>query len=247
MCGINGVVYTDPRHPVDRALVQRLTSTLRHRGPDADGFFWGDGAALGHRRLSIIDLSTGDQPIFNEDGSKVVVFNGEIYNFHSLRTELEQRGHHFRTASDTEVIVHGWEEWGDACVAHLRGMFALALWDIRKRRLLLARDRVGKKPLYYFEDGERLAFGSELKSLLGDPSVKRVVSQEALDDYLTFGSVPAPRTIYEGIHQVPPAHYLVWERGRVRTVEYWDPAPIRVVPRSEQSALEEFDAIFQDA
>ncbi len=247
MCGINGVVYTDPRHPVDRALVQRLTSTLRHRGPDADGFFWGDGAALGHRRLSIIDLSTGDQPIFNEDRSKVVVFNGEIYNFRSLRTELEQRGHHFRTASDTEVIVHGWEEWGDACIAHLRGMFALALWDIRERRLLLARDRVGKKPLYYFEDGEQLTFGSELKSLLGDPSVKRVVSHEALDDYLTFGSVPAPRTIYEGIHQVAPAHYLVWERGRVRTVEYWDPAPIRVVPRSEQSALEEFDAIFQDA
>jgi asparagine synthase (glutamine-hydrolysing) len=247
MCGINGLVYSDPQHPMDRDLVRRLTSTLSHRGPDADGFFWGDGAALGHRRLSIIDLSTGDQPIFNEDRSKVVVFNGEIYNFRTLRAELERRGHRFATASDTEVIVHGWEEWGDACIARLRGMFAIALWDVRERRLLLARDRVGKKPLYYLHDQDRLLFGSELKALLGDPSVKRAVNAEALDDYLTFGAVPAPRTIYQGVQQVPPAHYLVWERGRVRTEEYWDPAPIAVVPRSEEEALEEFDTIFQEA
>jgi asparagine synthase (glutamine-hydrolysing) len=247
MCGINGLVYSDPRHPVDRDLVRRLTTTLRHRGPDADGFFWGSGAALGHRRLSIIDLSTGDQPIFNEDRSKVVVFNGEIYNFRALRAELEQRGHRFGTASDTEVIVHGWEEWGDGCIARLRGMFAIALWDIRERRLLLARDRVGKKPLYYLHDEDRLLFGSELKALLGDPSVKRAVNTEALDDYLTFGAVPAPRTIYQGVQQVAPAHYLVWERGRVHTVEYWDPSPIRVTPRGEGEALEQFDAIFQEA
>jgi asparagine synthase (glutamine-hydrolysing) len=248
MCGINGVVHTDPRHPVDRALLRSLTTTMAHRGPDADGFFWGDGAALGHRRLSIIDLSTGDQPIYNEDRSKVVVLNGEIYNFRELRALLEPRGHHFRTLSDTEVIVHAWEEWGEACVGRLRGMFAIALWDARARRLLLARDRVGKKPLYYVHDDERLLFASELKALLGDPSVKRVVSVEALDDYLTFGAVPAPRTVYAGIHQLPPAHYLVWEAGRVRTVEYWDPAAVRpAAPRSESAHLEEFESIFAEA
>jgi asparagine synthase (glutamine-hydrolysing) len=247
MCGINGLIHTDPRHPVDRDLVRRLTTILTHRGPDADGFFWGDGAALGHRRLSIIDLSTGDQPIFNEDRSKVVVFNGEIYNFQSIRAELLQRGHRFATASDTEVIVHAWEEYGEGCVSRLRGMFAIALWDIRARRLLLARDRVGKKPLYYVHDGDRILFGSELKSLLGDPSVKRVVSVEGLDDYLSFGAVPAPRTVYGGIQQLPPAHYLVWEGGRIRTEEYWSPTYRAGAPRSEAAWLEQFEAIFAEA
>jgi asparagine synthase (glutamine-hydrolysing) len=248
MCGISGIVHTDPRHPVDRELLRRLTTTMAHRGPDADGFFWGAGAALGHRRLSIIDLATGDQPIYNEDRSKVVVLNGEIYNFRELRADLEQRGHRFATLSDTEVIVHGCEEWGDACIGQLRGMFAIALWDARARRLLLARDRVGKKPLYYVHDEERLLFGSELKALVGDPSVKRVVSAEALDDYLTFGAVPAPRTVYAGIHQLRPAHYLVWEAGRVRTVEYWDPATVRpAAPRRESDYLEEFETIFAEA
>ena len=248
MCGINGLVHTDPRHPVDRELLRRLTTTMAHRGPDADGFFWGAGAALGHRRLSIIDLSTGDQPIYNEDRSKVVVLNGEIYNFRELRAQLEQRGHRFSTSSDTEVIVHGWEEWGDDCIRHLRGMFGIALWDARARRLLLARDRVGKKPLYYLHDAERLLFASELKAIVGDPSVKRVVSPEALDDYLSFGAVPAPRTVYAGIQQLPPAHYLVWEAGRVRTVEYWDPASVVPgPPRRESDYLEEFDSIFAEA
>ena len=219
MCGISGVVYRDPAHPVDRELLRRVTTVISHRGPDADGFFWGAGAGLGHRRLSIIDLSTGDQPIYNEDRSKVVVFNGEIYNFQELRVDLAARGHRFATASDTEVLVHGWEEYGDQFVARLRGMFAIALWDIRNRRLLLARDRVGKKPLYYTQDGERLLFGSELKALMTDPSVKRALNVEALDDYLSFGAVPAPRTIYQNVQQVPPAHYLVWEGGRTRTVE----------------------------
>ncbi len=247
MCGISGLVYTDPRHPVDRELLRRMTTTLAHRGPDADGFFWGDGAALGHRRLSIIDLSTGDQPIYNEDASRVVVFNGEIYNFHEVRADLEQRGHRFATASDTEAIVHAWEEYGDACLSRLRGMFAIALWDLRRRRLLLARDRVGKKPLYYAHDGEHLLFASELKALLGDPSLKRAVSLEALDDYLTYGAVPAPRTVYQGVHQLPPAHYLVWEDGRIRTEEYWDvqyrPAPAR----SEADWLAQFDSIFSES
>ncbi len=247
MCGITGLVYTDHSHPVNRDLFRRMTSTLTHRGPDADGYLFGEGMALGHRRLSIIDLSTGDQPIYNEDGTKAVVFNGEIYNFRELRTELEARGHRFATASDTETIVHAWEEYGEACVGRLRGMFALALWDLRNRRLLLARDRVGKKPLYYVHDGERLLFASEMKALLADPSVKRALSFEALDDYLTFGAVPAPRTIYRGIEQLPPAHYLVWEGGRVRTSEYWDLVFRKGRQRSEAEYLEEFESIFSEA
>jgi asparagine synthase (glutamine-hydrolysing) len=227
--------------------MRRLTTTLAHRGPDADGFLWDAGAALGHRRLSIIDLSTGDQPIYNEDHTKAVVFNGEIYNFRAVRAELEQRGHRFSTASDTEVIVHAWEEYGDACVSRLRGMFAIAAWDLSRRRLLLARDAVGKKPLYYVHDGERLLFASELKALLCDPSVKRSVSLEALDDYLTFGAVPAPRTIYSEVHQLPPAHCLVWEDGRVRLTEYWDLSYRPGPPRREDEYLEQFGAIFDEA
>ena len=247
MCGITGVVYTDRSHPIDRDLVRRLTATLSHRGPDADGYFFGEGAALGHRRLSIIDLSTGDQPIYNEDGSKVVVFNGEIYNFQALRSELEGYGHHFSTASDTEVILHAWEQYGDDFVGRLRGMFALAVWDLRRRRLLLARDRVGKKPLYYAHDAERLLFGSELKAVVADPSVKRAISLEAVDEYLTFGAVPAPRTIYQQVHQLPPAHYLVWEAGRARTVEYWDVTYSRAPARSAEDWLEEFESIMDEA
>jgi asparagine synthase (glutamine-hydrolysing) len=247
MCGISGVVYADAGRPVDRERMRRITGVLSHRGPDAEGFFFGPGVGLGHRRLSIIDLSTGDQPIFNEDRTKVVVFNGEIYNFQELRTDLFQRGHRFATASDTEVLVHGWEEYGDSFIARLRGMFALALWDIRQRRLLLARDRVGKKPLYYAHDGDRLVFGSELKAVMNDPSVKRALSMESLDDYLTFGAVPAPRTIYQGVQQIPPAHYLIWEDGRARVHEYWDLTYPDRPARSEEEYLEEFDAIFSDA
>lgn len=247
MCGISGLVYTDASHPIDRDLIRRLTATLTHRGPDADGFLFDRGAALGHRRLSIIDLSTGDQPIFNEDRTKAVVFNGEIYNFREVRADLEQRGHRFATASDTEVIVHAWEEYGDACVTRLRGMFAIALWDLTSRRLLLARDRVGKKPLYYAHDEERILFASELKALLVDSSVKRALNAEAIDDYLSFGAVPAPRTIYQGIYQVPAAHYLVWERGRVKQLEYWDVVYRQAPRRSEAAYLEEFEAIFNEA
>jgi asparagine synthase (glutamine-hydrolysing) len=224
-----------------------MTRMLSHRGPDADGFFWGSGAALGHRRLSIIDLATGDQPIFNEDGTKVIVFNGEIYNFRELRVALEQSGHRFATTSDTEVIVHAWEEYGDECIKRLRGMFALAMWDQRRRRLILARDRVGKKPLYYVQDRERLLFASELKAVICDPSVKRAVSAEAVDAYLAFGAVPAPRTIYDGIHQIPPAHYLVWEEGRTRLVEYWDVHYRQDRSKGEEAWLEEFDAVFTEA
>jgi asparagine synthase (glutamine-hydrolysing) len=247
MCGIAGIVYADPAHPVDRDLVRRMTDVMRHRGPDADGLHVARGVALGHRRLSIIDVAGGDQPIFNEDRSKAVILNGEIYNFQELQSELESRGHRFATRSDTEVIVHGYEEWGVDCVSRLRGMFAFALWDATAHRLLLARDRVGKKPLYYAADGGNLRFASELKGVLRDPALKRVVDLEAMEDYFTFGAVAAPRTIFQGIAQLPPAHYLVWERGALRVAEYWDVPLGPAVARTEARALEEFDAVFTEA
>jgi asparagine synthase (glutamine-hydrolysing) len=224
-----------------------MTTAMRHRGPDADGFHLGPGVGLGHRRLSIIDLSTGDQPIYSEDRTKVVVFNGEIYNFQELRAELESRGHRFATTSDTEAIVHAYEEYGVRCVERFRGMFAFALWDQTARRLLLARDRVGKKPLYYTWNGARLSFASELKALLQDPGLEPAISLAALDDYLAFGAVPAPQTIYRGIEQLPPAHYLVWEDGRVHTAEYWDLVIHDGSPRSEAAYLEELDALLDEA
>ena len=247
MCGIAGLVFTDPSHPVDRELLRRMTDVMAHRGPDAHGFHVGRGVGLGHRRLSIIDVSGGDQPMFNEDRTKCVVFNGEIYNFQELRPELEARGHRFATRSDTETIVHAYEEYGEQCVERFRGMFAFALWDDTRRRLLLARDRVGKKPLYYLHNAEGLYFASELKALLQDAALKRVVDPEALDGYFSFGAVPAPRTILQGVAQVQPAHYLVWEAGQLRIVEYWDVPYGTILHRSEGETLEAFGEVFDEA
>jgi asparagine synthase (glutamine-hydrolysing) len=247
VCGIAGLVHADPHHPVDRDLLGRMTGILRHRGPDADGFHVGPGVGLGHRRLSIIDLATGDQPIYNETGSIAIVFNGEIYNFADLARELESRGHAFATQSDTETIVHAYEEFGLDCVVRLRGMFAFALWDEPHRRLVLARDRAGKKPLYYYADGERLIFASEMKGLLQDAGLKRRVSPEALTDYFTFGVIPSPGTIFQDIHQLPPAHMLIWERGRTRVQEYWDVVFQPTGPTRPEAALEEFAALFDEA
>lgn len=247
MCGIAGIVHADPSHPVEMPLLRRMTGVMAHRGPDADGFHVGTAVGLGHRRLSIIDVKGGDQPIYNEDRSKVVILNGEIYNFPALRSELEAKGHRFSTRSDTEAIVHAYEEYGEGCVERLRGMFAFALWDATARRLLLARDRVGKKPLYYRHDDESIAFASELKALVQDPGAKRAVRLDALDDYLTFGAVPAPASIFEGILQVPPAHYLVWERGRVRLSEYWDVQMGDLLSGTERDILDAFGQVFDEA
>jgi asparagine synthase (glutamine-hydrolysing) len=247
MCGIAGLVFADRHHPIDEQLLSRMTDVMRHRGPDADGFHLGAGVGLGHRRLSIIDLSTGDQPIYNETRSAVVVFNGEIYNFATLARDLRSRGHAFATHSDTETIVHAYEEFGLDFVTRLDGMFSFALWDESKRRLVLARDRAGKKPLYYHDDGTRLVFASEIKALLQDPSIKRRVSPEALSDYFTFGAIPSPGTIFQEIRQVPPAHLLVWEEGRTRLREYWD---VRFEPDTrmkEGEALAEFATLFDEA
>jgi asparagine synthase (glutamine-hydrolysing) len=247
MCGIAGIVHTDPEHPVDQELLRRMTSIMRHRGPDSDGFHVGCGVGLGHRRLSIIDLSTGDQPIYNEDRTKAIVFNGEIYNFPELRQDLEDRGHRFASRTDTEAILHAYEEYGDRCVERLRGMFAFAIWDESARRLFLARDRVGKKPLYYAHGARRIAFASELKALLQDPALKPVVDPEALDAFFSLGAVPAPKSILQGVAQLPPAHYLVWEDGKIHLAEYWDVPYGAPTKGREGDVVAAFGAVFDEA
>src|SRR5262245_22306081 len=222
MCGIAGKFLFNPNEPVDARRLAAMTTAVAHRGPDADGFYVGPGIGLGHRRLSIIDLSTGDQPLTNEDRTIWVVFNGEIYNFAEVRAELVARGHQFRTSSDTEVIVHAYEQWGEQSVERFRGMFAYAIWDEPNRRLVLVRDRLGVKPLHYAVSPSGLVFGSEIKSLLEDPAVSRDWSAEALDAYLALQYVPCPQTIYRGIFKLPPAHMLVAENGRVSIRRYWD-------------------------
>lgn len=225
MCGIAGVFDTRSQREVDRGLLERMAHVQRHRGPDEAGFHVEPGLGLAHRRLSVIDVSTGQQPLFNEDGSVVVVFNGEIYNFQQLIPELQAAGHVFHSRSDTEVIVHAWEEWGEACVARFRGMFAFALWDRNRQSLFLARDRLGVKPLHYalLDDGTFL-FGSELKALLADPRFAREIAPECIEDYFALGYVPEPRTIFKGARKLPPGHLLCLRRGEAvpEPVEYWD-------------------------
>ncbi|MGQ9560880.1 MAG: asparagine synthase (glutamine-hydrolyzing) [Candidatus Oleimicrobiaceae bacterium] len=249
MCGICGIYYVAPDHKVERHLLQRMTDVIVHRGPDDEGFYLADGVGLGMRRLSIIDLVTGKQPMSNEDGSIWIVFNGEIYNHLTLRRTLEQRGHHFRTWADTEAIVHAYEEYGEGCPEHLNGMFAFAIYDTRHRRLLLARDRLGIKPLYYTFDGHRLVFGSELKSILRAPGVPRTIDFQALDAYLTFEYIPAPLSIFQGVAKLPQAHTLVIEGGRLQLRQYWDVNFGLGEPeqRSEQEWGEELVALLADA
>jgi asparagine synthase (glutamine-hydrolysing) len=215
MCGIAGVLYADFQRPVDPAVLKAMGDAVAHRGPDAEGFFRAPGIGLVHRRLAIIDLSGGDQPIGNEDGSIQVVFNGEIYNYRQLRDELLAKGHQFRTRSDTEVLVHLYEEEGEDLVRRLRGMFALALWDGPRRRLLLARDRLGLKPLYIYRDAEKLLFGSELKAILAHPNVACTIDPAAVDDYLSFGMIPGERAIFREIRKLPPAHVVTARADRL--------------------------------
>jgi asparagine synthase (glutamine-hydrolysing) len=221
MCGIFGFVVLEGAPP-DLQLLESMGNSIVHRGPDDAGYFISGGVGLGIRRLSIIDLSSGHQPIFNEDRTKVIVFNGEVYNFRELRRCLEEKGHAFSTSTDTEVILHLYEEKGDSCVEDLVGMFAFAIWDERKRRLFIARDRFGEKPLHYFWDGRRLVFGSEIKSLLCDLSIGRELDWEAVGDYFTFMNTIAPRTIFRGIKKLPPGHRMILEGGRLATNRYWE-------------------------
>jgi asparagine synthase (glutamine-hydrolysing) len=223
MCGIVGFVRRGDALPVQESeqVLRLMADTVRHRGPDGEGYLVAGPAALGHRRLSIIDLATGAQPMLNEDGTVAVIFNGEIYNFLELRPKLEKAGHVFRTQSDTEVIIHAYEEYGTECLQHFNGMFAFALWDAKKRRLFAARDRMGKKPLYYALRGDTLVFGSELTALLKHPLVKPIVTPYTVSRYLAFGYVPAPDTIYDQIHKLLPAQMLTFEEGKLNLETYW--------------------------
>lgn len=222
MCGIFGVVNLDGQEPIQPEILESMGNLIIHRGPDDAGAFVDGSAGIGMRRLSIIDVSGGHQPISNEDRTVWVVCNGEIYNYQALRTELENRGHRFQCESDTEVIVHLYEDYGDLLVTKLRGMFAFALWDSRHRRLLVSRDRMGIKPLYFHQDGRQLSFASEIKALLANPSLNREVDTHALGDYLSWGYVPAPRTLFKGISKLLPAHSLIVDGGRIRTEQYWE-------------------------
>jgi len=228
MCGIAGFVACEAtQNPL--SVLRAMADAIAHRGPDDEGFFevaTNSGTSrvgLAHRRLSIIDLSTGHQPIGNEDGSIQIVFNGEIYNFAALRDELISRGHRFATASDTETIVHAYEEYGDGCVTHLRGMFAFAIWDANRDRLFMARDRFGKKPLFLCEQDGNLLFASEIKSLLAFPGIRAEVDRDAVWDYLAYRYVPGPATLFSGIRKLPPGSFAIWEKGELREQCYYTP------------------------
>ncbi|HKM84435.1 MAG TPA: XrtA/PEP-CTERM system amidotransferase [Candidatus Acidoferrum sp.] len=234
MCGICGIFEYERRTDIPDEVVHRMNQTMVHRGPDDGGLFIGPGIGLGHRRLSIIDLAGGHQPMSNEDGTIWVLLNGEIYNYPDLHAELLQRGHKFKSKSDTEAIVHLYEDHAEDCFAKLRGMFSIALWDSRQRKLVLARDRVGKKPLFYAADRNRILFGSELKALLAGDSLSRNVDEKALSDYFSFGYIPAPKTIYRSVRKVMPGHYLVASASGLHETCYWDLSFAKVEQRSEE-------------
>ena len=242
MCGIAGVVSATRESNITEALVHHMCEQIVYRGPDDEGLYVADGAGLGMRRLSIIDLSGGHQPVFNEDRSAWVVFNGEIYNFPELRPELESRGHRFYTHTDTEVIIHLYEEMGAGCVQKLRGMFGLAIYDKVKRKLILARDRLGKKPLHYALHNGNLYFASEIKSILAVAPELAEVNAQALLEYLYFGYVADPITVFTGIQKLPPGHLLEFENGKIGVRQYWDLPPYDTYfPKSEEECLEELD------
>ncbi|OQY27497.1 MAG: asparagine synthase (glutamine-hydrolyzing) [Candidatus Cloacimonetes bacterium 4572_55] len=249
MCGICGsYAKKSPSDEKDRLRVAQITRALRHRGPDDEGFFHDDRISLGHRRLSIIDLSQGGQPIFNEDESCVIVFNGEIYNYQELRSDLEAKGHRFRTQSDTEVILHQYEESGPSCVTFLNGMFTFAIWDRHKKRVLLARDRLGIKPLYFYQDSRRLLFSSELRPLLRYGDIDGSIDPYSLYCLLNFQYVPAPKTIIKSIRKLPPGCLLIAQGGDIQEKRYWSISQIE--PRQDwdyHQAKEELSALLRDS
>lgn len=242
MCGIAGIVSSEPGDRIEAATIHRMCNAIVHRGPDDEGIFVKGGTGLGMRRLSIIDLAGGHQPVFNEDKTTWIVFNGEIYNFLELRKELESRGHRLQTHSDTEVIVHLYEDEGADCVQKLRGMFAFALYDERRGRLLLARDRLGKKPLHYACVNGRLLFGSEIKAILAVAPELATINRESLLQYMYFGYIPDPATAFLPIQKLPPAHLLEFEAGKISIRQYWDlPEYGTHEPGSEEECLEELE------
>jgi asparagine synthase (glutamine-hydrolysing) len=248
MCGICGLVYKHGFKPREEIL-HAMNDAMIHRGPDDEGYWFGDGCGLAMRRLSIIDLSSGHQPISNEDQTVWVVFNGEIYNFLDIRKKLETQGHIFYTKTDTEVLVHLYEEYGIDFVHQLNGMFAIGLWDRRKMRLILVRDRLGIKPLYYSVTSDGLAFGSEIKSLLKNPGQQKILDIVSLNQYLTYEYVPSPRTIYSGIKRLFPGHVLIYENEEINTYQYWrlKYASTSQTPRSEEESMVEIEKLIEDS
>ena len=248
MCGIVGVYSFDRRRPIDRSLLARQTDTIAHRGPDDGGLWVGDGVGLGHRRLSIIDVGGGHQPMWDIEERIGVIFNGEIYNYRELRHELEPKGHRFKTDSDTETIIHAYREWGDACIERFRGMFALAVFDRTKRTMLLARDRMGKKPLYWYRDRERLIFASEIKAIVEDPTVPRVVDPTSVIDFFAYNYVPGPTTIFQGIQKLPAGHLMVLSGEHQSVRSYWDVDFSKLdSSRSLEASVEALDETLQES
>jgi asparagine synthase (glutamine-hydrolysing) len=246
MCGITGIVRAD-KAPIDRHLLEQMNGAIRHRGPDEDGFYLDDGVGLAIRRLAIIDLKTGQQPIHNRDRTKWLVFNGEIYNYRELREKLEKLGHEFYTNSDTEAVIAAYDQYGTNCPKHLRGMFAFAIWDERQKSLFLARDRVGKKPLLYAQTPNQLLFASEFSALVLHPDVSRDVDYEAIHHYLSFICVPAPLTAYRAIRKLEPAHWLLWRDGEIKTERYWQLDFSNKVSLSEEEAGERAIELLREA
>ncbi len=248
MCGIAGVLNFDGR-AVQTGLIKHMTDVIAHRGPDGEGIYVSGPIGLGHRRLAIVDLSAaGKQPMPNEDGTVWVTFNGEIYNFLDIRRELEERGHRFRSATDTEVVVHAYEEWGTDCLKRFNGMFAFGLWDERRQYLWLVRDRLGVKPLFYCHLPQCLLFGSEIKAILCDANVDRSIDYEALAYYLALNYTPAPYTLFNRIRQLLPGHYVVVDvAGKVKEVKYWDLVYHEGEDRGQQAYLEAFSALLENS
>jgi len=247
MCGIVGVINANQRS-LDRRVLEGMNRCIVHRGPDDDGFYLRENVGLAMRRLSIIDLAHGKQPIHNHDRTKWIVFNGEIYNYQQLREDLEKRGHRFYTNSDTEAIVHLYDEYGVDCVQHLRGMFAFAIWDETDKSLFVARDRVGKKPLLYsFQKNGTFVFGSEFRALLAHPDVSREVDYRAIDSYLSYFCVPAPQTAFRQIRKLEPAHWLRWKDGQIEIKRYWQPDFSKKIKISETEAEEETVRILRES
>ncbi len=246
MCGIAGCFSYGNRRPVEKSLVEAMTETLAHRGPDGSGYYYSPDRSLGfgHRRLAIIDLATGQQPMANEDGTVWVTFNGEIYNYKELRTQLCKRGHRFATASDTEVIVHAYEEWGVACAARFNGIFAFAVWDEQMRRLYLARDHFGVKPLYYAQTSEAFLFASEMKALLCAPRVSRAIDLDALHMCFALRHTPSPYTLFKSIRKLPAASYMVVDHSGAKTYCYWSLPPEIDRTKTEAEWVEQLSAIY---
>jgi asparagine synthase (glutamine-hydrolysing) len=247
MCGICGIVNNGANHAVDEAILLKMRDIMSYRGPDDAGVFIDGNVGLGHRRLSIIDLRSGHQPLSNEDDSIWIVFNGEIYNYKEQRDHLESKGHRFKTKSDTETIVHLYEEYGPECVQRLNGMFAFAIWDGHAKSLLVARDRLGIKPLYYNKDSQRFLFASEIKSLLEHPGVRREINEEVLEEFLLFRYVAGEETFFKGIHSLLPGHYLIWKDGQISCKQYWSPQRRNGERMSERQYLEQLQYLISDS